>query len=201
MTLPRRTLAVLTAVAALPLGARAARAATRREIDDEAQPALLRLREGAGTRDLAENAKAILIFPRILRGGFVFGGQFGNGALFHGAAPVAPPGAAEGTPAPAPWSIVGYYNIAGASFGLQIGAQSFGLAMFFMTDAALAFFERSQGWEIGTGPSVVALDAGTAASLTTSTMTQDVYSVTFGQVGLMAALGLVGSKISRIRPE
>ena len=95
----------------------------------------------------------------------------------------------------------GYYNIAGASFGLQIGAQTYGLTMFIMTEEALGFFRKSQGWEIGTGPSVVALDAGLAGSLTSTTMSQDVYAVTFGQQGLMAALTLDGQKISRITPE
>jgi lipid-binding SYLF domain-containing protein len=181
MPIARRRLAAL---ALLPLAWPAtARAATKREIDDAVAPALARLRDQDGTRILADNAKAILVFPRIIRGGFVFGGQYGNGAMIEGS------------------ETTGYYNIAGASFGLQIGAQSYGLAMFIMTAEALDFFRKSQGWEIGTGPSVVALDAGLAGSLTSTTMSQDVYAVTFGQQGLMAALTLDGQKISRITPE
>jgi lipid-binding SYLF domain-containing protein len=181
MPIARRCLAAL----ALPLLALPgpARAATKREIDEAVAPALTRLRDQEGTRILADNAKAILVFPRIIRGGFVFGGQYGNGAMIEGS------------------ETTGYYNIAGASFGLQIGAQSYGLAMFIMTAEALDFFRKSQGWEIGTGPSVVALDAGLAGSLTSTTMSQDVYAVTFGQQGLMAALTLDGQKISRITPE
>ena len=181
MPIARRRLAAL---ALLPLACpAAAQAATKREIDDAVGPALARLREQDGTRILADNAKAILVFPRILRGGFVFGGQYGNGAMVEGS------------------ETTGYYNIAGASFGLQIGAQSYGLAMFIMTAEALDFFRKSQGWEIGTGPSVVALDAGLAGSLTSTTMSQDIYAVTFGQTGLMAALTLDGQKISKITPE
>jgi lipid-binding SYLF domain-containing protein len=186
MPIARRRLAAL----ALPLLATpllacpaTAQAATKREIDEAVAPALARLREQDGTRILAENARAILVFPRIIRGGFVFGGQYGTGALVEGG------------------ETTGYYNIAGASFGLQIGAQSYGLALFIMTDGALEFFRRSQGWEIGTGPSVVALDAGLAGSLTSTTMSQDVYAVTFGQTGLMAALTLDGTKISPIWPD
>lgn len=180
--LPRRTLLPSLALAA-GLAPCAARAASRQEIDAGVTAALVRLRGAPGTRALAENARAILVFPSIIRGGFVFGGQYGNGALVRGEA------------------IEGHYMIAGASFGLQIGAQSYGLALFFMSDAALDFFRRSQGWEIGTGPSVVALDAGMAGSLTSTTMTQDVYAVTFGQQGLMASLSLEGTKISRITPD
>ncbi len=216
----------LLPLAALPFAPLPAHAVTRREIDDAAAPALRRMREGEATRVLSENARAILIFPRIIRAGFAIGGQYGNGVLYAGGAPHArvervptplPPPQAPGTPlappvpvppanrvetpAPEPWSHLGYYNFAGASFGLQIGAQAYGLAMFFMTDAAFSFFRRTEGWEIGTGPSVVALDAGMAGSLTSSTMSQSVYSVTFGQQGLMATLSLEGTKITRIRPD
>jgi lipid-binding SYLF domain-containing protein len=224
MSVPLRRRHLLP-LAALPLLPLPAHAVTRREIDEAVEPALRRLREGEQTRVLAENARAVLVFPRIIRAGFAIGGQYGNGALHAGGAPQArverraaplPPPQPAGTPlappvpvppatrvevpAPAPWSHLGYYNIAGASFGLQIGAQAYGLAMFFMTDAALDFFRRTEGWEIGTGPSVVALDAGMAGSLTSSTMSQAVYSVTFGQQGLMATLSLEGTKITRIRP-
>ena len=116
MPIARRRLAALALpLLAMPAGARAA---TKREIDDTVGPALARLRDQEGTRILADNAKAILVFPRIIRGGFVFGGQYGNGAMI------------EGT------ETTGYYNIAGASFGLQIGAQSYGLAMFIIAVAS-----------------------------------------------------------------
>ena len=181
MPIVRRRLAAL---ALLPLAwPAAARAATKREIDEAVGPALARLRDQDGTRILAENAKAILVFPRIIRGGFVFGGQYGNGAMI------------EGT------ETTGYYNIAGASFGLQIGAQTYGLAMFIMTEAALEFFRKSQGWEIGTGPSVVALDKGLQANASITTLAEPVYAITFGQQGLMAALALNGTKITRINPN
>lgn len=182
MTPPRRSLLSAAALAA-GLAPVAGRAASRQEIEAGVTAALARLRAAPGTRALAENAQAILVFPSIIRGGFVLGGQYGNGALVRGEA------------------IEGYFMIAGASFGLQIGAQSYGLALFFMSEGALDFFRRSQGWEIGTGPSVVALDAGMAGSLTSTTMTQDVYAVTFGQQGLMASLSLEGTKISRITPD
>lgn len=225
MPIRRRHLATLAALGTLPFAARPAHAVTRREIDDAVGPALRRMQEGEATRVLAENARAILVFPRIIRAGFAIGGQYGNGALHAGGTPHArretippplpplqppggplaapvplPPATRVETPAPEPWSHLGYYNFAGASFGLQIGAQAYGLAIFFMTDAAFSFFRRTEGWEIGTGPSVVALDAGMAGSLTSSTMSQAVYSVTFGQQGLMATLSLEGTKISRIRP-
>jgi lipid-binding SYLF domain-containing protein len=196
MALQRRHFAALAGLGVLSLRPHSAQAVTRRDLDEAAAPALRRLREGHGTQVMASTAKAILVFPQILRAGFGVGGQYGNGVLYHGGHP-----ARTHNHTPAPFSAMGYYNIAGASYGLQIGAQAFGLGMFFMTDAALAFFHDSAGWEIGTGPSVVALDSGAATSMTSSTLTQPVYSVTFGQTGLMAAIGLQGNKITRITPD
>jgi lipid-binding SYLF domain-containing protein len=69
-----------------------------------------------------------------------------------------------------------------------------------MTDDALAYLQKSDGWAIGSGPSVMVVDKGAAASLSSMTLTEDVYAVPFGQSGLMAGLGLEGSKITRIHP-
>jgi lipid-binding SYLF domain-containing protein len=161
----------------------AANAATRAEIDGEVANALRTLRAQENTRPLFAGAKSILIFPRILSGGFIVGGQYGQGALIAGD------------------STLGYYNIAGASFGFTIGAQVAGLAMFFMTDAARAALDAASGWEIGTGPTVVALDQGLQANITSTTLSEPVYAVSFSQQGLMASLSINGSKITRINPE
>jgi lipid-binding SYLF domain-containing protein len=132
--------------------------------------------------ELAARARGILVFPNIVKAGLLVGGQYGEGALReHG-------------------KTVGYYNTVAASFGLQAGAQEFGYALFFMSDAALTYLKNSDGWEIGTGPSIVVLDTGEAAALTTTTARDDVYAVFFDQKGLMAGLGLQGSKITRINP-
>jgi lipid-binding SYLF domain-containing protein len=93
---------------------------------------------------------------------------------------------------------VGYYNSVAGSFGLQAGVQTFGYVLFLMTDSAVNYLESSSGWEIGVGPSIVVVDAGIARSLTTTTLKSDVYAFIFDQKGLMAGLGLQGSKITRI---
>ena len=66
--------------------------------------------------------------------------------------------------------------------------------------AALAYLNKSGGWELGTGPSIVVVDTGMAKSLTTITLRKDIYAFFFSQRGLMAGLGLQGSKITRITP-
>jgi lipid-binding SYLF domain-containing protein len=131
-------------------------------------------------RELGKRAVAILVFPRIVKAGFLVGGQGGDGAL-----------RVQG-------KTIGYYDIAAASFGLQAGVQTFGYVLFFMTPSSLKYLQSSDGWSIGSGPSVVVLDKGAAASITSTTLTQDVYAIPFGQRGLMAGIGLEGSKITRI---
>jgi lipid-binding SYLF domain-containing protein len=73
--------------------------------------------------------------------------------------------------------------------------------MFFMTDSALKYLKSSSGWEVGVGPSVVVVDEGVARSLTTTTARSDVYVFFFNQKGLMAGLGIQGSKISQFQPD
>jgi lipid-binding SYLF domain-containing protein len=90
------------------------------------------------------------------------------------------------------------YCISAVSYGLQAGMQSFGYAMFMMSDAAVEYLRNTKGFGLGTGPSIVVVDEGMASTMSTSTLTQDIYAYTFGQKGLMAGLGLQGTKISRI---
>jgi lipid-binding SYLF domain-containing protein len=173
--------ALAIAAAAVPAaGPRPARAATAAEIDRGVDATLRALYEKIpSARTLGEKAQGVLVFPNIVKAGFIVGGQYGEGALRR-----------DGRTA-------GYYNTLAASYGLQAGAQSFGYALFLMTDQAMAHLERSNGWEVGVGPSIVVLDAGAARSLTTTTAQSDVYAFTFGQRGLMAGMGLQGSKISQ----
>jgi lipid-binding SYLF domain-containing protein len=84
------------------------------------------------------------------------------------------------------------------SYGLQAGVQKFGYALFLMNDNALQYLNKSDGWELGVGPSIVIVDKGKAKSLTTMTLKDDVYAFIFDQKGLMAGLGIQGSKITRL---
>jgi len=174
-------LLALTLTATSSMNARPALAASAAEINREANTALAKLYEThPDTRKLGAQAKGILVFPSIYKAGFMFGAQYGEGALRKGN------------------KTVGYYNTVAASYGLQAGAQQFGYALFFMNDGALAYLDKSDGFEIGSGPSVVVLDEGMGKTLTSTTLSQDVYAVIFNQKGLMGGLGLQGSKISKI---
>jgi lipid-binding SYLF domain-containing protein len=172
---------VLVAGAAPFLAASPAHAASASEIDRKSTEALQLLFDTEpGTRELAAKARAILIFPSIIKAGFMFGGQYGEGALREGG------------------RTVGYYNTVAASYGLQIGGQTFGYVMMLMNDEAVRYLKSSKGWEVGVGPTIVVVEAGAAKTLTTTTAKDDVYAFIFGQKGLMAGLGLQGSKITKI---
>jgi lipid-binding SYLF domain-containing protein len=67
-----------------------------------------------------------------------------------------------------------------------------------MNNDALAYLDRSGGWEIGVGPRIVVVDQGVGKSLTSTTITQDVYAFIFDQKGLMGGIGVQGSKITKI---
>ena len=84
---------------------------------------------------------------------------------------------------------------------MQAGVQSFSYALFFMDNDSLSYLNKSEGWEVGVGPSIVVVDEGMAKSLTSTTLQNGVYAFIFGEKGLMAGLGLQGSKISRINPN
>jgi lipid-binding SYLF domain-containing protein len=128
------------------------------ELDDDASAALRSLYEGSPAAPaLGEKAVGILVFPNIVKAGFLFGAQFGEGTLFQGGRKVA-----------------NYRSVAG-SYGFQAGVQTFGYAMFLMTNAALQYLHRSDGWALGVGPSIVLVDTGIATNLTTSTMQSDIY--------------------------
>lgn len=159
----------------------AARAESAAGLNRDAKMALQKLfAESMSAKALAQQAKAILVFPNIRKGGFIVGGQYGEGVLLKNGKPLA------------------YYNTLALSYGLQAGLQKFGYALFFMTDEARNYLDRSDGWELGTGPSIVIVDEGVARSLSTTTLQSGVYAFFFNQRGLMAGLGLQGTKITKI---
>jgi lipid-binding SYLF domain-containing protein len=181
-TAGRLALLFLAAVLAQPLlHPAAAQAATAAELRRDATAALKKLYAGTPkAKELADKAKGVLVFPSVVKAGFLVGGLFGDGVLFKDGKAVA------------------YYNTVAASYGFQAGVQKYGYAMLLMNDAALQYLDKSDGWELGTGPSIVVLDQGAAGGLSTSTARDDVYAFIFDQKGLMGGLGLQGTKITKI---
>jgi lipid-binding SYLF domain-containing protein len=130
---------------------------------------------------ISKIAKAELIFPDVVRAGFIFGGGYGEGVLMEDS------------------KVIDYYNSFSASWGLQAGAESYGYVVFLMNQQALSYLKKSNGWEIGVGPSVVLVNEGVAKNLSSTTLQDDAYAFIFDQQGLMASLSIEGTKISRIK--
>jgi lipid-binding SYLF domain-containing protein len=175
-------LLVLAFGAAALIAQESAQAASAAEINRNVNNALTNLyAKTPSAKVLGEKAQGILVFPSITKGGFMVGGQFGEGALIQGG------------------KTTGYYNTIQVSYGLQIGLQKYGYALFFMTGSASKWLDKSDGWELGTGPSIVVVDAGMAKSMSTTTLQSDIYAFFFDQKGLMGGLGLQGTKVSRVK--
>lgn len=180
LSLTRLVLAYLLAIVSLS-AASVAVAAEESLLEQDSRAALKSLSDGSAVaKALQGKAKGILVFPNIVKAGFVVGAQSGDGVLFM-----------QGKPA-------AHYNTTAVSVGLQAGAQSFGYALFFMSDQVLKDFRASKNFQIGVGPSIVFIDAGAAKDLNTLTAKSDVYAMIFDQKGLMAGAGLQGSKITKI---
>lgn len=157
-------------------------AATAEDLDRDSAQALQALYKVNPTAAvISKKAKAILVFPKVVKAGLVFGGSYGEGVLMQGT------------------KVAEYFNTVSASWGWQAGAESYAYVVFLMSDKAVDYLAKSKGWEFGIGPNVVAVNEGIAKNLSTSTLKDDAYAFITDQQGLMASLSLEGTKISRIK--
>ena len=159
-----------------------ANAGRRQSIDADVNATLTRLYTTVrGSRELVANAHGVLVFPSVISAGFWFGGQYGQGALRTGG------------------QTSGYYSMAGASFGLQIGAQSKAIIFLFMTQDALDRFRNSEGWAAGVDATVAVVKVGANGNIDTSTATAPVQAFVLTNAGLMAGVSLEGTKVTRLK--
>ncbi len=175
---------LLTTVAAFCFGGVGARvmAASAEDLDRDSVQALQALYKVNPTaQTIAKTAKAILVFPKVVKAGLVFGGSYGEGVLIKNS------------------SANTYYNSVSASWGWQAGAESYAYVVFLMSDKAVNYLATSKGWEFGVGPTIVAVNEGVARNLSTSTLKDDAYAFITDQQGLMASLSIEGTKISQIK--
>jgi len=176
-----KAIVLALAFSALALfGADTVAADDKQAIDQEVKAALKTLYEKEpGAEALGAKASGILVFPNVRRAGLVVSGQSGDGAMLK-----------KG-------KIADYYSSNAIAVGLEAGAQSYSVALFFMTDAALKDFESRDDYEIGAGANVVFVEAGAAAGAGSTTSPAGVYGFVFGQKGLMGGISLQGTKIKK----
>ncbi len=157
-------------------------AKTAAEIDASVRAAITRFTtQIKGGSVFLRDAKAVLVFPGVVQAGIGVGGEYGEGALRIGG------------------RNVGYYSIASASFGFQLGAQVKDIFIMFMQQEALRKFQAKNGWEVGVDGSVVLVNVGAQGSIDTTKLNQPVVGFVVGQKGLMYNLTLKGTKISRLK--
>ena len=168
--------------AVMLLAATAAPVLASEDLEQAVDLTLERLHIEYPTADaMAREAEAVLVFPNVVKGGLIVGGQFGEGALRR-----------NGT-------TLGYYHIASASFGLQAGADSFALVLMFMTDEVLDELEANEfGFEIGEDPPVALARAGTDGMQADRVRDSPIIAFVFGQQSPADEIGLEGLRISRM---
>jgi len=184
MNATRRTFQTTALLSALMLATIAlpAAAATADDLGRDYKQALQTLYKSRPVAEtISHKAKAILVFPNIVKAGLVFGGSYGEGVLLRGS------------------QVTEYFNSVSGSWGWQAGAESYAYVVFLMSDKAVDYLEKTKGWEFGVGPSLVVVNEGVAKNLSTSTLKDDAYAFINDQQGLMASLSIEGTKISRIK--
>ena len=162
-------------------GADSAIAATAREIDVSVDVALEKFEnEVGGAKQLLASAKGVLMFPKVIKAGFGWGGEYGEGSLRIGG------------------KTVDYYNTIAGSFGLQFGAQAKTVMLVFLDEGALKQFQMSEGWKAGVDGSVAVIAVGAGTSLDSTKLNNPIVGFILDQKGLMYNLTLEGSKFSKI---
>jgi lipid-binding SYLF domain-containing protein len=184
MTFRRLLCACLLTLGLISGGAPASHAGSARDIDIGVDATLDKFFYNVrGAQELARKSVGILVFPSVVKAGFGFGGEYGEGALrIHG-------------------RTVDYYNTVSASVGFQLGIQERSVIIMFMTPEALGQFRRTAGWKVGADASVAVITVGVGGSIDTNKITSPVIGFILDPKGLMYNLTLEGTKITRINPR
>jgi lipid-binding SYLF domain-containing protein len=157
-------------------------AAMPNEIDASVNASIDRfVKEVKGAQEFLNAAKGVLIIPKVMQGGLVVGGEYGEGALRIGG------------------KTVGYYSIASASLGAQLGAQQKDIILVFMSQKVLKKFRTGKNWRAGVDAKVTLINVGVDESLSTMKFKQPVVGFVFGQKGLMAGATIEGSKFTKMK--
>jgi lipid-binding SYLF domain-containing protein len=179
----KRTSLMFAAAITLLLGTMA-HAEAAKVIDAKADVAIEKFKKLVKGGDVfLSKVKGYLVFPTVYKGGFVVGGEYGEGVLRVDGKSVA------------------YYNIASASVGFQIGAQKTSYIFAFADQYALDRFMKSDGWEAGVDGSIAVAKWGQGIDISSISFEKPIYAFVFDNKGLMANISLEGTKFTRIIPQ
>lgn len=156
-------------------------AASRDEIDAEVRQTMSDFHKHTSAgKELEKKARGVLVFPNVIKAGIGLGGEYGEGALLVNG------------------KTVGYYNVAAASIGLQLGAQARSEIILFMNDKVLSGFRDSAGWKAGVDGSVALATLGAGGAIDSETAKEPIIGFIFSNKGLMYNLSFEGSKITKL---
>jgi len=156
-------------------------AKTAREIDVSVDVAIERFhKQVIGAKELIAASKGMLVMPNVVKGAFIIGGEYGEGALRVGG------------------ETVGYYNTISGSIGFQIGGEAKDIILLFMTDDAIKQFRASSGWEAGVDGNVALITIGAGERVDTTTSKDPIVGFVFDAKGLIADISLKGAKFTKL---
>ena len=156
-------------------------AKTAKEIDASVDVAIERFyQQVKGAEQFVKASKGMLVMPNVVKGAFIVGGEYGEGALRIGG------------------KTVDYYNTISGSIGFQIGGEAKDIILLFMTDEALKKFRESKGWEAGVDGNVALISVGAGERADTTTTNSPVVGFVFDAKGLIADISLKGAKFSKL---
>jgi len=152
-------------------------------IDAKANVAVASFVKKYNAKEFLENLAGYIVFPSVLKGGYILGGKYGEGVL-----------RIKGESSE-------YYSVASASVGFQLGVQKVSYLVAFASKDALDNFRRSNGWEAGVDGSITAVNWGMGKELPTFSFEKPIYAFIFDSKGLMANISLEGTKFNKIQPS
>lgn len=123
-----------------------------------------------------------LVFPEVVKAGFVVGGEYGEGALIENK----------------PSATKEYYSMTSASIGLQAGAQKTTYIIIFTTEKIMHNFKVSNGIEGSIDGSVVLAKWGDGKDISSLSFEKPIIVFALNQKGLMYNLNIKGTKFQRI---
>jgi len=156
-------------------------AKSAQEIEKEVDLAIGKFKqEIEGGEKFLSQIKGYLVLPSVIKGGFVIGGKYGEGAL----------------------RVKGktkfYLSMSSASIGLQAGAQEYSMLIAFISESSLKNFYKSNGWEAGVDGSITIAEWGVSKDISSMSFEKPIVAFIYGEKGMMAGISLTGTKFKHI---
>lgn len=140
-------------------------------------------KEVKGGSSFLSKVKGYLVFPSVIKGGFIVGGEYGEGVL-----------RVNGT-------TKHFYSMTSASIGYQAGVQEHSVLIAFLSEASLNNFIKSNGWEAGVDGAITVADWGKNKDISSISYEKPIVAFIYGAEGLMLGVSIEGTKFQRIIPN